>query len=247
MSPKKKSSKGRRPPAAAAKRPAAAKVGPKGAAGPSAGGAPARARKERTGPTRAERLAAAAAARRRRRLRNRALLAGALAAVLIAITVVVVNDRRAAERTERALEAGGCELDGSTDSDSGAAGGRNHVPPPSYRVNPPAGGNHAPTPAAARVYTATAIPPDGEIVHAMEHGYVVLWHAPDLPSAQVEELRAVVDKYPRDVLMAPRGGMSTPIAATAWHRRLLCGAPVLTALDRFVTEFRNQGPEKVPR
>jgi len=245
MSAKKKSSKGRRPPTGAGNRPGPAKVASKPATGPATRPAGSRSAKERTGPTRAQRLAAAEAARRRRALRNRVLIATALAAVIVAIAVVVLNDRRSADEAERRLEAGGCELDADADRDAGL--GRNHVPAPTYRVNPPAGGDHSATAAPAGIYTATDAPPDGEVVHAMEHGYVVLWHAPDLPSDQVERLRTLATTYNRDVLMVPRAGMPTPVAATAWHRRLLCGgSPDFTALERFITDFRNQGPEKVP-
>ena len=245
MSAKKKSSKGRRPPPRPS-RPAAARTA---ASGPAATRPPAaeagKPRRERTGPTKAERLAAAEAARRRRALRNRALVAGALAAVLVAITLVVVNNRREADERARQLEAGGCQLDADADADAGL--GRNHVPSPTYRVNPPAGGDHSAEATAAGVYTVADLPPDGAVVHAMEHGYVVLWHVPELPAEQVEQLRALARRYPRDVLLVPRPGMPTQVAATAWHRRLLCGAaPDLAALEKFVVDFRNQGPEKVP-
>ena len=268
MSAKKKSNKGRRPSGGPSRqgraKPAAARSASTGqapatktsagapAAGKSAGGQTAaratpatKPPRERSGPTKAERLAAAEAARRRRRLRNRALTAAALAAVIVAITLVVVDNRREARETARQLEAGGCQLDGESDSDAGA--GRNHVPSPSYEVNPPAGGNHTAQAAQPGVYTATNAPPEGQVVHSMEHGYVILWHAPELPGDQVEQLRTLANKYDRDVLMVPRVGMPVPVAATAWHRRLLCGSgPDVAAMEKFIVEFRNQGPEKVP-
>jgi len=241
MSAKKKSSKGRRPPSGAGNRQTAVKANSKE---PPKAQAP-RPQKERARPTRAERLAAAEAARRRRTLRTRAVVAGVVVAVLVAITLAVVANRRSASELERRLEAGGCELDSRADADAGL--GRNHVPSPTYRVNPPAGGDHSDAAAPPGVYTAADAPPDGEIVHAMEHGYVILWHAPDLAPDQGEGLRALAERYDRDVLMVPRAGMDVPVAATAWHRRLLCdGPPDVTALERFITEFRNQGPEKVP-
>jgi hypothetical protein len=200
--------------------------------------------KERSGPTRAERLAAAQRARRRRTLRNRAMVAGAVLVVVGAIVAVVMNNRRSAEATIDRLEAGSCQFDRRSDRDDGP--GRNHVPNPTYSVNPPAGGNHDPQAASAGNFTAESTPTDGQIVHAMEHGYVVLWYKPDLaPDAQTR-LRDLFGKHSRDVLLVPRPSLPRPVAATAWGRRLLCGDADVAALDLFITSFRNQGPEKVP-
>ena len=259
MSAKKKSNKRRRPPTGAPRpsaakpssaKPASAKpasTGPARTGTATAASTTAKPQRERTGPTRAERLAAAEAARRRRALRNRALLAGALAAIIVAVTLVVVNNRREEDRIARQLESGGCEVDSKADADAGSVQSRNHVPAPTYKVNPPAGGNHLAQAAGPGVYTLANAPPEGQIVHSMEHGYVVLWHAPDLPADRVEELRTLANKHDRDVLMVPRAGMPVPVAATAWHRRLLCGGPPdMVALEKFIVDFRNKGPEKVP-
>ena len=254
MSAKKKSNKRRRPPTGgsrpAAAKPAAAKAasaGPPRTGTATAGATTAKPQRERTGPTRAERLAAAEAARRRRALRNRALVAGVLAAVIVGVTLVVVNNRREESRIARALESGGCEVDSKADADAGSVQSRNHVAAPTYKVNPPAGGNHLAQAAGPGIYTLANAPPEGQIVHSLEHGYVVFWHAPDLAADRVEELRTLANKYDRDVLMVPRPGMPVPVAATAWHRRLLCGGPSdMAALEKFIVDFRNKGPEKVP-
>ena len=221
-------------PAKAAARPAAASK---------AGAKPQR---ERTGPTRTERLAAAEAARRRKATRTRALIAGGLVAVLALLTVTIINSRRSNDRVVSALEASGaCEYDSRTDSDSGA--GRNHVNGiVGYKVDPPSGGNHNPSPAPPGIFTAENTPPEAQLVHSLEHGYVIIWHRPDLDPAALGELRNLADKYNRDVLLVPRGSLSEgPVAATAWHRRLLCERTDAEALERFVTDYRNKGPEKV--
>lgn len=250
MASKKKRSKPRPP---GGTRPPAKPPGPPGAASKPAAKAPpttapaAKARRERTGPTRAERLAAAETARRRRAARNRALVAGGIVAVLTLITVTVVNSRRSNDRVIAALESGGaCAYDTRTDSDSGA--GRNHVTGDiRYDVDPPSGGNHNPSPAPAGTFTEESKPSDPQIVHSLEHGYVVIWHRPDLDPAALDELRAITGRYSRDVLLVPRDSLppNQPVAATAWHRRLLCSRVDAAPLDRFVSEYRNKGPEKV--
>ena len=267
---KKKGSKGRRPQqqasrqrAAAQSRHQAAKGGkgqggdgqapatgapPTGQGGKSRPPAPAGATKgqrpvkERSGPTRAERLAAAERARRRRALRNRAMVAGVVLLIIGAVVAVVLSNRKSSEETISRLEAGSCQFDRQSDRDDGA--GRNHVPNPTYSVNPPAGGNHDPQAAAAGNYTGQATPPDGQIVHAMEHGYIVFWYRPDLPDDAQTRLRDVFSRHAGDVLLVPRPSLPTPVAATSWERRLLCQDVDVAALDLFVSEFRDEGPEK---
>ena len=200
--------------------------------------------KERSGTTRAERLAAAERARRRRALRKRAMVAGVVLVLVGAVAALVLSNRKSSEETVSRLEAGSCQFDRRADSDSGP--GRNHVASPTYEVDPPAGGNHLANAAGPGVFTAENTPPDGQLVHSLEHGYVVLWHKPDLPADEQTRLRELAGKYDRDVLLVPRPSLPQPVAATAWGRRLLCGDADVAALDLFVTSFRNEGPEKVP-
>lgn len=241
---------GSRPPA---KRPGQSGAGPRpaaatGAAKAAPGAKPAsspKAPRERTGPTRAERLAAAEAARRRKAARNRALIAGGLVAVLALLTVTIINSRRSNQRIVSALESSGnCEYDTRNDSDRGL--GNNHVNGDvTYEVDPPAGGNHNPSASPPGIFTVDNTPPDAQIVHSLEHGYVTIWHRPDVDSATLDGLKGVTNKYPRDVLLVPRASLEQPVAATAWHRRLLCERSDVEALERFVKEYRNKGPEKV--
>jgi hypothetical protein len=232
---------GSRPPA---KRPGQPGAGPKPAAA-GATNAPPKQPRERTGPTRAERLAAAEAARRRKATRNRALIAGGLLAVVALLAITITNSRRSNQRIVSALEdSGNCDYDSRTDSDRGP--GNNHVTGNvTYEVNPPSGGNHNPSPSPPGIFTVDNTPPDAQIVHSLEHGYVAIWHRPDVDAATLDGLKGVANKYPRDVLLVPRASLEQPVAATAWHRRLLCERPDVEALDRFVREYRNKGPEKI--
>ncbi|HEX2046846.1 MAG TPA: DUF3105 domain-containing protein [Acidimicrobiales bacterium] len=251
MASKKKRNRPRPPtgprPAAKAGRPAA-KTGAPPAPEPAAGQAKTTTRppKERTGPTRAERLAAAEAARRRKALRDRILVLGAIAAVITVITVTVLNTRRSNARVIEQLEASGaCEYDTRTDSLSAPPG--NHVTGNIvYEVDPPSGGNHNPSPSPPGIFTVENRPADSNIVHSLEHGYIAIWHRPDIDPAQLDELRDLAARHERDVLLVPRESMDVPVAATAWHRRLLCSRLDVGPLERFVTEFVNEGPEKVP-
>ncbi|HEX3623125.1 MAG TPA: DUF3105 domain-containing protein [Acidimicrobiales bacterium] len=258
MAQKKKPNRPRPPagPRAGGSRPApkpAAKPAPnasaKGAPKPASNAAaakPAAKVRERTGPTRSERLAAAEAARRRKATRTRAIVWGAAAAIMVLLVVTIVASRRSNDAAVAKLEASGsCKYDTKTDSDGGT--GNNHVEGDvTYKTNPPSGGNHNPTPAPAGVFTATNTPPDAQLVHSLEHGYIIIWYKPDIPSTQLDDLKSLTGRYSKDVLLVPRASLGEPVAATAWHRRLLCSQNDLTALESFVTSYRNKGPEKIP-
>jgi hypothetical protein len=140
------------------------------------------------------------------------------------------------------LERDGCTADSRSDP------GQKHVPLATYSVDPPAGGDHDPVPATAGFYDATTVPTDGHLVHSLEHGYVVVWYRPGaVPAATLDRLRDLADQH-RWVLVAPRPSLPTALAATAWHRRVLCPATTGVGADgpigSFVAAFRDQGPEK---
>jgi len=242
----KKKRKPSRPPSGS--RPAATRPGqPSSANKPAAKAAKAKPVRERTGPTRSERLAAAEAARRRKATRTRALIAGGLIAVLALLTITITNSRRSNQRIVNDLEASGaCSYDSRNDTDAGA--GRNHVSGNiTYKVDPPSGGDHNVSPSPPGIFTADNVPPDSQIVHSLEHGYVAIWHRPDVDAATLESLRALANEHSRDVLLVPRASLGeSPVAATAWHHRLICERPDVEALERFITAYRNKGPEKVP-
>jgi hypothetical protein len=142
-----------------------------------------------------------------------------------------------------ALEQDGCTVDTSADK------GQEHVSGAVYSVNPPAGGDHASAPSPAGLYDVTNIPADGQLVHSLEHGFVVVWYRPDgVKAATVDRLRELAATH-KWVLVVPRPSLPSALAATAWHRRLLCpdGVDPLRAdgpIGTFVTAFRDAGPEK---
>ena len=178
-------------------------------------------------------------------LRRRLTTAGLVAVVLAAAVGWYLYDRSRDAELTQALTSGSCEVDDETDPTGPP--GQNHVNDPSYAVNPPSGGDHLPSAARSGVYAGDRLPPDGQLVHSLEHGYVVYWHAPDLPEDQVRELERLKEERQGDVIVAERAGMPVPVAATAWGRRLLCGEVEPDALDRFAQEHVGDGPEDVPR
>jgi len=199
-------------------------------------------------PTKAERIEAARRARRRKSLAIRLGVAGIAGAAGILVVFLVIRGLAGGEKKKEdiraRLTAGSCAYD--TKSDRTDPAPRNHVTTPTYMVDPPAGGNHDDQAAEPAVYGEDQLPPDGQIVHALEHGYVVLWQRPDLSPEDKNAVEDVARRYTRDVLVVPRPTLTTSkVAATAWGKRLLCGNVEADALDLFTRTYRNQGPEKV--
>jgi hypothetical protein len=138
------------------------------------------------------------------------------------------------------LPVNSCSLDRRADP------GAEHVDDATYDVIPPSGGDHHRVPAPVGIYEEHNRPPLGYLVHALEHGYVVLWHQPDASDDVRSRLRTVAARHPRDVIVAPLRMDEVEVAATAWTRRLLCSIVDVEILDAFVREARNRGPERVP-
>ncbi|HEX2698897.1 MAG TPA: DUF3105 domain-containing protein [Acidimicrobiales bacterium] len=195
--------------------------------------------------TRAERLEAAQRARRRKAAITRAAIAGAIALVVLVVGAIVVVNTKHEEAATKRLTAGSCTYD--TKADKTSSTGQKHVPPASYEVDPPAGGNHTPEAAVSGDYSGgDDVPTDFRIVHALEHGYVTVWYRPDLGEQELAAVRKPFDRYPDDVLVVPRASLGGKVAATAWGRRLLCTDVEPAQLTEFVRLYRNKGPEKVP-
>ena len=183
-----------------------------------------------------------AAERKRRRaaVKRQLTIGGAVLALAAVVAGLVWFSGARARRLDAKLTGGSCDVDTRTDPIQGVG----HVDDPTYAVNPPSGGNHLSTAAAAGVYPAGQVP-EGRVVHSMEHGYVVLWHTPELPAAERDRLAQVQRDHARDVLMVERPGMPVPVAATAWGHRLLCQTVEADALDAFIDAYVNEGPEKI--
>ena len=174
-----------------------------------------------------------------------------LGAIVVAVLVGVVGlslirsarssgEPLLSDALKASLEQQGCTLDSRTDK------GQKHVPAATYSVDPPAGGDHDPRPSPSGFYDDGNVPADGHLVHSLEHGFVVVWYRPmGLQDDRLRELRALADRR-RWVLVAPRVTLPTGVAATAWHRRLLCpdGSDLRGPITAFIKGFRDKGPEK---
>lgn len=198
------------------------------------------------GPTRKEQEHSARKSAQRRDDIRRWLTTAGLGTLLLLIVVgIVLFDRQHDAELRAALTSGSCEVD--TQTDPTRAPGSNHVQDPTYAADPPAGGDHLASAARAGVYAGTSVPPDGQLVHSLEHGYVIAWHRPDLSDEQRAQLEDFERSHDGDVIVAERASLPAPVAATAWGHRLLCQEVEPAALDRFFEERVGDGPEDVGR
>ena len=155
----------------------------------------------------------------------------------------------------KAAAAAGCELK------SNPATSREHLQDPDQKVNypqnPPTSGKHFAVPAQDGLYNG-APPFDTALVHAEEHGRVIIWAKPSLPVEARKQLRALFEEDSYQLVLTPRRAMPYAVAATAWNidpqpggtgRTLGCpdwNADTIDALRAFRDEHRGNGPEQVP-
>jgi hypothetical protein len=134
-----------------------------------------------------------------------------------------------------------------------------HVPdgtPIVYSSNPPSSGPHYGTWANFQEFTHPL--EDGYLVHAMEHGAVLLLY--DCPpgaacDAIVAALRAVRDAIPADplcdpairtrVILAPRAANDVAVAASAWGYVYRADCVDAASLTTFILDHYAKGPENL--
>lgn len=126
--------------------------------------------------------------------------------------------------------------------------GADHVEvPPRYGSNPPHSGDHDQTPANDGRYDKQ--PPIGELVHALEHGRIIMWHKPG-DDEVADELLEIGNRDAEHMILTPNEtGMEYQVAASAWTHVLGCpewNDKVPAAIEAFRDAYRDKGPEFVP-
>jgi len=107
-----------------------------------------------------------------------------------------------------------------------------------YGTDPPTSGPHATGPGIHGVVDEPLSRPVQ--VGVLERGDVLLQHAPDLPSSQIERLEGLA--APR-VVVAPNPDLPAEVVATAWTYALRCSAVDVDALRGFIRDRVGKGPD----
>lgn len=108
-----------------------------------------------------------------------------------------------------------------------------------YEQTPPVGGPHANAWQNCGFYAAPINNENG--VHSLEHGAVWITYQPDLPAAQIDELRSLAEGTTY-ILVSQYPDLPTPVVASAWGKQLQLQTVDDPALDAFVRTYR-QGPQ----
>lgn len=128
--------------------------------------------------------------------------------------------------------------------------GRNHVPSGTeidYARTPPTSGPHYGSATDPGFYEEAQ--PAGELVHALEHGAVVIYYDPAaLTPAAEESLRAFAASHTEPfaaviVVPHPADDPAADYVLTAWRTRLRLDAYAPETVRAFLAEFLGRGPE----
>jgi hypothetical protein len=106
--------------------------------------------------------------------------------------------------------------------------------PIDYGRTPPTNGQHDPLWQNCGFYEEPI--KDRHAVHSMDHGVVWITHQPDLPEAQLDELRSYGEE--NYVIVSPYPGQEAPVTATSWRVQLELGGADDPRLRQFVDDFR---------
>lgn len=124
--------------------------------------------------------------------------------------------------------------------------GRNHVPDGTkvdYSTNPPTSGDHYVNPQPGGIYDKA--PADGNLVHSLEHGAVILWYKSDLPKDQIDKLKQIYDAAAvSKKIMVPRDSLDVPVALTSWGRLLKLQSIDQNQIKAFMETNEDRAPEK---
>lgn len=157
--------------------------------------------------------------------RRRQWIAGVAAAVLVALAVGFFVYRAAEPPGVVFPDQGNLHIDLPSSP---------HVP---YNSDPPTSGPHLPYLAPWGIH---AEPISKELqVHNLEDGGVqVQYHCPSGCPELVDKLKAIVQQYPTQVVLAPYPGMKHRIALTAWTRMDAFDDFDEARIQRFIKAYR---------
>ena len=180
---------------------------------------------------------------------NRALLVIAIGFATVLALLVTVGLLSEDERGLRAVGKPAAEACQEM-TDVQPSGANEHVEGTvSYTRVPPSSGRHATSPAriVKRRYLVNDAPPVEQVVHNLEHGWVVVWYDPN--AADLVTLDEALDKADERKLVAvpyTRGSLPTPYVLTAWGHEQRCTAASGPALADFLAAHggpNNDAPE----
>jgi hypothetical protein len=188
--------------------------------------------------------------RRRTSFGGRRVLGGIGAVLLVALLGVVLfatnvfgSDKLAGMKT--LVKNGTC-----TETDFKKSMGREHTTNPKTKVvytqsDPPTSGKHYQSPPPLMIYDVPV--PQWILLHALEHGNVLVQYGSKVSAADKAALRAAVLAHRSRTLMAPYPKLGKRVVYTAWQRMLSCQGfqeDALTGAQAKWSGMKGVAPEK---
>jgi hypothetical protein len=183
-------------------------------------------------------------------------MAGAALLVLVAVAVLTATGGRdeqpesgRGDPKAAALRAG-CRL--TRHPEEGAS---HTTEPVRYTSNPPTSGDHAPEPALDGLFEPGREPRPEQLVHALEHGRVIIQYRPGTSPDRRAALEALFAEPVKGspayhtILMQNNTEMQSAVAATSWTRSVTCRSASqesIAAIRAFRERYVDQAPELVP-
>lgn len=184
-----------------------------------------------------------------------AMASGALV-VLVAVAVSIASsDGDASGATgevdpQAAAQRAGCRLARHREE-----GAEHTADPVRYATNPPTSGPHAPEPSPDGLFEPGREPAPEQLVHALEHGRVIIQYRPGTPPDERAALEALFEEPVKGspayhtILMQNNTAMRPALAATSWTRSITCARADTASIDAvraFRERYVDQAPELVP-
>jgi hypothetical protein len=120
-----------------------------------------------------------------------------------------------------------------------------------YNSNPPSSGSHYTSPAPWGIKDSEL--PDETLIHNLEHGGIEVAYKPDLPQAQIDQLKKIVAALPASgkfnetkAVLVPRAANERAIELGAWTYTLSLDAVEQGKIIDFYNGHLDKGPELVP-
>lgn len=119
-----------------------------------------------------------------------------------------------------------------------------------YKVYPPSSGTHY-NETAPYGFSDVQLK-EGNFVHSLEHGAIVLYYKQSVSADVKEKLKSLMNTLPAGkygkvkLVVTPYENMTTPLAIAAWDRLLLMNEFNADEIQTFYTTYVDKGPEDVP-
>jgi hypothetical protein len=179
--------------------------------------------------------------------RNAVTIGVALLVIVLVVVAIVVqrSDEVIAGDIGVPMDEAGCD-----DVLESKSEGRDHLPTEGaphapYETDPPTSGPHYEIPADLGFYTEPLAPE--QLVHNLEHGQIVIWYRPDLPSQTIDEIEELVNREAGATVAVPYENLASDEAVvfTAWTASQRCEELSEEALIAFRRDYQGQAPEPI--